>query len=158
MDHQFDVCRIAKGGHIERLWCNQRTRKVFPSICRSHVELFSSNQVYRLYEMCQEIMSNGVVADIPGQPVGPIFKGFDALRTDPKACHETSVKNYQWMRRNIPEEWRPEFAHSFYFSLYLRAAAVFEGLGTETTLCYAPDLVKIMTLYWMGSLKEGVRG
>jgi hypothetical protein len=58
MDYQLDVCRITEGGHIEHLWGVQKSWRVSLYICRSHFTIHSAIQVYRFYEMCQEIMNN----------------------------------------------------------------------------------------------------
>jgi hypothetical protein len=42
--------------------------------------------------------------DDSGQPIGPTFK--DALKFGPMGCPETSVRNYRYTLRNIPEERR----------------------------------------------------
>jgi hypothetical protein len=51
MDYRLDVCRVTRGGHIERLWGMQGggggRRRVSLSICTSHVKILSAIQVYR---------------------------------------------------------------------------------------------------------------
>jgi len=61
MDYWFDVCHVAKGGHIEQLQGMPPPKKKGEenfSICTPHVTILSTIQVYGFYKMCQRITNN----------------------------------------------------------------------------------------------------
>jgi hypothetical protein len=85
-----------------------------------------------------------VVNDVSERPIGPIFKG-------PIGCPETTITNYQYTLRNVPEEQRSHLQRRGSLESRRHQQNLHKGCNVCMTFIYG---VAYLTAIWLAQISE----